>query len=136
MPTDVGSLRLSNRKIQLYSDLYGALRAPLKRVRRCWTGVPTLVGHGRVLRFANMSDFRQVLSDQFLEMRWRCLSLAADMDRLQRSVGSSDAIRTDADLAKLRDALAIVASTEPNRAERLQMLFSDQTRESCPEAIK
>jgi hypothetical protein len=83
-----------------------------------------------------MSDFRQVLSDQFLEMRWRCLSLAADMDRLQRSVGSSDAIRTDADLAKLRDALAIVASTEPNRAERLQMLFSDQTRESCPEAIK
>jgi hypothetical protein len=75
-----------------------------------------------------MSNFRSLLTEQFLEMRWRCLCLAADMDRLQRSDGG-DALRTDPELANLRAALAIISSPEPGRAERLQMLFSDQTRE-------
>jgi len=75
-----------------------------------------------------MSDFRALLGEQFLEMRWRCLSLAADMDRLQRSEGG-EAIGADAQIAQLRAALAIVCSADPNRAERLQMLFSDQTRQ-------
>jgi len=76
-----------------------------------------------------MSDFQQLLSEQFLEMRWRCLSLAADMDRLQRSEGGANAMANDAELAKLRTALGIVIGPDPNRAERLQMLFSDQSRE-------
>jgi hypothetical protein len=76
-----------------------------------------------------MTDFRQLLSEQFLEMRWRCLSLAADMDRLERCDGAADAMATDPQLANLRTALGIVMSDQPDRAERVQMLFSDQTRE-------
>jgi hypothetical protein len=72
-----------------------------------------------------MTDFERLLGEQFLEMRWRVLSLAADMDRLQRSGGS----RSNADLEKLRAALGIVASDEPGRAERVQMLFSDTSRD-------
>ena len=72
-----------------------------------------------------MTDFERMMGEQFLEMRWRVLSLAADMDRLQRSgwIGSN------ADLERLRAALGIVASDEAGRAERVQMLFSDVSRE-------
>jgi len=76
-----------------------------------------------------MSNFRELLGEQFLEMRWRCLSLAADMDRLQRSDHAAHAMQTDPQLASLRAALNIILGPEPNRAERLQMLFSDQSRE-------
>jgi hypothetical protein len=74
-----------------------------------------------------MTDFRKLLGDQFLEMRWRCLSLAADMDRLERS--DAGAMRSDPQISSLREAMAIIMSPEPDRAERLQMLFSDQSRE-------
>jgi hypothetical protein len=76
-----------------------------------------------------MSDFAQRLSEQFLEMRWRCLSLAADMDRLQRSDHAKGEMGSSQQLSDLRAALRIVMDSEPNRAERVQMLFSDQTRE-------
>jgi hypothetical protein len=78
-----------------------------------------------------MSDFQQLLGEQFLEMRWRCLSLAADMDRLQRSTGGAQAIHNDPEVIKLRVAMGIIMGFGPdaNRAERLQMLFSDQSRE-------
>jgi hypothetical protein len=75
-----------------------------------------------------MSDFRALLSEQFLEMRWRCLSLAADMDRLQRAEGG-EAIGADPQVKQLRAALAIIGSAQAGRADRLQMLFSDQSRE-------
>jgi len=32
-----------------------------------------------------MRDARQTLDQYFLEMRWRCLSLAADLDRIERA---------------------------------------------------
>ena len=68
-----------------------------------------------------MTDFERMMGEQFLEMRWRVLSLAADMDRLQ----GKGWVRSNAELERLRGALGIVAGDEPGRAERVQMLFSD-----------
>ena len=34
-----------------------------------------------------MRDAQQTLEQYFLEMRWRCLSLAADLDRVERAAG-------------------------------------------------
>ena len=60
--------------------------------------------------------------DAFLEMRWRCLSLAADLDRLDRAGSSSDAR-----LLKLREAIGVLLDGRANRAERVQLIFTDHT---------
>ena len=71
---------------------------------------------------------QQTIDQQFLEMRWRILSLAADFDRIQRAAGGSpDAIKTDPRLAKLRQGMQIVLSHDPGRAERFETPLSDQT---------
>jgi hypothetical protein len=77
----------------------------------------------------NMADSKDVLEQQFLEMRWRTLSLAADLDRIQRSANGLATLRDDARLLKLRRAFDVLmaAETEPNRAEQVQMIFSDMT---------
>jgi hypothetical protein len=68
-----------------------------------------------------------ILERQFLEMRWRALSLAADLDRIQRAEGGAELLRSDARLATLRSALELLNESTPNRAEQLQLLFSDTT---------
>ena len=73
-----------------------------------------------------MADAKKVLDQYYLEMRWRCLSLAADIDRVQRGDGS-DAVMKDARLEKLRKAFAVLLESEQGRAERVQMIFSDLT---------
>jgi hypothetical protein len=67
------------------------------------------------------------LEQQFLEMRWRVLSLAADLDRIERADGGRQLIASDPRLAKLRDAVQTLLEAEPGRAERVQMIFSDMT---------
>ena len=62
----------------------------------------------------------ELLDQTLLEMRWHCLSLAADLDRLER------AGKNDPRLAKLLAGIAILVDHQPNRARRVQMLFSDQ----------
>ena len=76
-----------------------------------------------------MRDARQTLEQYFLEMRWRCLSLAADLDRVQRATGGGDLLKADARLANLRKALAMVAedASAADRAERVQKIFTDHT---------
>ena len=74
-----------------------------------------------------MRNARQVLDDTFLEMRWRCLSLAADLDRIQRAGDGPNVLERDERLAKLRKAIEVLNSTDPDRAERVQMIFSDKT---------
>lgn len=69
-----------------------------------------------------MKTAAETLDHHFLEMRWRCLSLAADLDRVQRAGGLADPRIT-----KLRDALKALLSEEPDRAARVQMIFSDIT---------
>jgi hypothetical protein len=73
-----------------------------------------------------MLNAQQTLERQFLEMRWRCLSLAADLDRVQRAAGGETASQ-DPRLQTLRKAIDILNEPQLGRAERVQMLFSDQT---------
>jgi hypothetical protein len=72
-------------------------------------------------------DARDILDEQFLEMRWRALSLAADLDRIERAPGGKEVIAADPRLAGLRDALKTLLQTEPDRAAKVQMIFSDMT---------
>jgi len=67
----------------------------------------------------------QTLDRQFLEMRWRLLSLAADFDRIQRSPGGEDVLARDPRIQQLRTAAKLLTGDELNRAEKLQMIFSD-----------
>ena len=71
-----------------------------------------------------MLDAKQNLDQYFPEMRWRCLSLAADLDRIQRAAGA-EKINADTRLTTLRRAINILLEESANRAERVQMLFSD-----------
>ena len=72
-------------------------------------------------------DAQQTLEQYYLEMRWRCLSLAADLDRVERAAGGRGVIDSDPRLQKLRQALAVVIEGRGNRAEQVQMIFSDKT---------
>ena len=74
-----------------------------------------------------MANARDRLDQQFLEMRWRVLSLAADLDRIERADGGRQVLAADPRLAKLREAVQTLLQAEPGRAERVQMIFSDMT---------
>jgi hypothetical protein len=73
-----------------------------------------------------MLDAQQNLDQYFPDMRWRCLSLAADLDRIQRGDGAAK-IKEDLRLTTLRRAIGMLLEDSGNRAERVQMLFSDTT---------
>jgi hypothetical protein len=70
-----------------------------------------------------MPETQTLPDDSFLEMRWRCLSLAADLDRVERNRVAP----ADPRLLKLREALAVLLGDGPNRAERVQLILSDKT---------
>jgi hypothetical protein len=76
-----------------------------------------------------MNTAKDILDQYFLEMRWRCLSLAADLDRVARADGGETLLKTDPRLAKLSKAIAtlIEPATGPTRAARVQDIFSDHT---------
>lgn len=73
-----------------------------------------------------MRDARQTLDQQYLEMRWRCLSLAADFDRIERATGGAAVIANDPRLANLREAMKKIAEKDVSRTEFLQMILSDK----------
>jgi hypothetical protein len=73
-----------------------------------------------------MRDAQTTLEQTFPEMRWRALSLAADLDRIERAGGAS-LLSSDPRLAKLRDAIKVLLQDEPDRAAKVQMIFSDMT---------
>lgn len=73
-----------------------------------------------------MQPAKTILDHQYLEMRWRLLSLAADFDRIDRAAGQGKAF-DDPRLADLRHGLEIILRLRGNRAEQLQMLLSDRT---------
>ena len=74
-----------------------------------------------------MRDAQQTLEQYFLEMRWRCLSLAADLDRIERSPGGPAVLGADPRLQKLRQAISVLLEGKGNRAEQVQTIFSDKT---------
>ncbi len=67
---------------------------------------------------------QQVLDRHFLELRCSVLDLAAAFDRLERSDGFTQ-VASDQRLTKLHEAIQILQSSGDDRAERIQMLFSD-----------
>lgn len=74
-----------------------------------------------------MRDAKEVLDETFLEMRWRALSLAADLDRIERAEGGAEVLKSDQRVGKLREAIELLMSNEGNRAEGVQRIFSDTT---------
>ena len=74
-----------------------------------------------------MLDARTQLDRQYHEMRWRILSLAADIDRLQRMPGGAELMAGDVRIANLNRCIEELRSTTPGRAERVQTILSDKT---------
>jgi hypothetical protein len=74
-----------------------------------------------------MADAKELLEQQFLEMRWRTLSLAADLDRIGRCSGGTEVLKSDPRVANLRRAFELLMGDGEGRAEKLQMIFSDMT---------
>ena len=65
----------------------------------------------------------KALDAYFLEARASLLDLAAILDRIGRGAGSS-ALGDDPRLARIRQALEVLADQSGGRAERIQKLFS------------
>ncbi len=68
----------------------------------------------------------QILDESFLEVRAKLLEVAATLDRIDRSSDDGDPLcqQATARRAKVDDAIRILLSEGPDRAERLQRLFS------------
>jgi hypothetical protein len=63
----------------------------------------------------------EVLDREFLIVRAKLLEAAAAFDRLDRAEGNTT---NDPRRQKLREALDVLAANDPDRAEKLQRLFS------------
>jgi hypothetical protein len=63
------------------------------------------------------------LEKYFLEARCKLLDLAAILDRVSRGE-KLDQVMADPRLTRIQEALKIVGSSTPNRAEQIQQLFS------------
>ena len=74
-----------------------------------------------------MPTGQDFLEAQFLQMRAQILSLAADLDRIERATGGATLLESDPRIQKLRRAMKLVLDERQNRAEQIQMLFSDQS---------
>lgn len=66
----------------------------------------------------------EVLDRVFLEVRCKLLDTAACLDRIARTEGAELAER-DRRLQQIHEAISILKSPGLDRAERIQMLFSD-----------
>ncbi len=65
----------------------------------------------------------KALDAYFLEARARLLDLAAILDRIGRGAGAAGAA-DDPRLARIREALGVLADQSGARAERVQKIFS------------
>ncbi|MEW4529222.1 MAG: hypothetical protein ACF8PG_12565 [Maioricimonas sp. JB045] len=75
---------------------------------------------------------QDVLERHFLELRCGLLDLAAAFDRIDRSE-DADAVRDDPRMDQLRKGLRILLDGGTDRAERIQLLFSDAYEEGWAE---
>lgn len=67
---------------------------------------------------------RAVAEQTFLEIRARILEIGAALDRIERAEGA-DELAGDIRMAQIRESLAALEATGTDRAERIQMIFSD-----------
>ena len=66
-----------------------------------------------------------IFERQFLEMRCKVLDLAAALDRIDRAPGNNN-VTNDPRRELLQQGINILLSDDPNRAEQIQLLFSDE----------
>ena len=73
-----------------------------------------------------------ILDETFLEVRAKLLEIAATLDRIDRSTDSGSPLSADAGSRrkKLDEAIRLLLSEGPDRAERLQLLFSREYESS------
>jgi hypothetical protein len=62
-----------------------------------------------------------ILDREFLGVRSKLIDLAASLDRIQRAEGS---VSADPRISKIAQAAQIIAGQTPERAEKIQILFS------------
>ncbi len=67
----------------------------------------------------------QVLDREFLDIRCRVIDIAAAMDRIDRAEGRVEA-HADPRMVRLKNAIALLVGESPSRAERVQLMFSDE----------
>ena len=70
-------------------------------------------------------DAEQVLDAYFLETRAKLLEIAATLDRVDRAA-DVEAVKGDARIGFIWEALKILQSNAPDRAERIQRLYSKE----------
>lgn len=68
-----------------------------------------------------MPNAREVLEREFLLIRAKILEIGASLDRIDRAEGSA---ADDRRTSQIRQALEVLQSSDPNRAEQIQMVFS------------
>lgn len=73
----------------------------------------------------SMRSSKDIFEEQFLQMRERCLSLAADLDRVGRAEGGWEALAENHRLAELKLAIAMLSDAGHERARRVLEVFSD-----------
>ena len=73
-----------------------------------------------------------VLDREFLEIRAKMLQIAASFDRIDRGEGT---VEGDPRIALYHEALEVLLSDHPNRAEKIQLIFSRQYDESWRENL-
>ena len=75
-----------------------------------------------------MRTAAQVLNESFLEVRAKLLEVAATLDRIDRAAEDGNPLATDQTALRRRldEAIRICLSEGPDRAERLQQIFSRQ----------
>ena len=72
---------------------------------------------------ANPMNARQVLDTYFMETRAKLIEIAANLDRFDRAPNLAE-VRGDPRLIFIAEALKILESAQPNRAELIQRLYS------------
>ncbi len=72
---------------------------------------------------ANPMTAQQVLDNYFLETRAKLIEIGANLDRLDRAPNLAE-VRGDPRLIFIAEALKILESAQPNRAELIQRLYS------------
>lgn len=71
---------------------------------------------------------RNILEQDFLEIRCLILNLAAALDRIDRAEGA-DAIGNHEQMQLLQGGLDLLQQEGPGRAEKVQLHFSDKYQE-------
>lgn len=71
-------------------------------------------------------SLNEVLDREFLEIRCRLIDIAAAIDRIDRTAGTNgDDQRSETRLAQLQSGVDALSDRRPDRAIRMQQIFSD-----------